>query len=77
MIYGIFNRDFFEISVENSTLNKDSTFNRTVRLIESTEYWIAITEENRRRKEKINTYLKKFGFISFVFLEMIYLPIAE
>ena len=37
LIYSIFNRDFFEMTVENSTLNRDSTFNRTVRLIESTE----------------------------------------
>ena len=28
------------MTVENSTLNRDSTFNRTVRLIESTEYGI-------------------------------------
>ena len=37
LIYGIFNRDFLKITVENSTLNRDSTFNRTVCLIESTE----------------------------------------
>ena len=27
------------MTVENSTINRESTFNRTVRLIESTEYY--------------------------------------
>ena len=36
LIYSIFNRDFFEITVENSTLNRDSTFNRTIYRVDTT-----------------------------------------
>ena len=39
------------MTVENSTLNRDSTFNRTVRLIESTEYLTLLIRNSRGRVE--------------------------
>ena len=36
------------MTVENSTLNRDSTFNRTVCLIESTEYAGGAVNQNKR-----------------------------